>query len=100
MRFNVDVHQAVFSTSSQCPPARLKKQMTGKLHRLDYYRDYLLNAHVSRHITRYTSGVVSKCLSQFSDPLSPHLAAKDGVDQRKACPQTFYQGVRNTINSF
>lgn len=70
--------------------------MIGELHRLQYYRDCLLNTHIARHVARYTSSVVSQCLSQFSDPVSPHLAAKDGVDQRKACPQTFHQGVRST----
>lgn len=29
-----------------------------------------------RHIARHTSGIVSKCLKQYSQPLSPHLAAK------------------------
>src|SRR5580704_17365564 len=96
MRFNVELHKAVFSTSSQCPPVRLKKQMIGEFHRLQYCRDCLLNTHAARHITRYTSGVVSQCLSQFSDPVSPHLAARDGVDQRKVCPPTLPQGVYST----
>src|ERR1700733_481847 len=96
MPFNVKLHKVVFSTSSQCPPVRLKKQMIGKLHRQQCCRGYLLNTHLARHITRYTSGVVSQCLSQFSDPVSPHLAAKGGVDQRKACSHTFPEGVRST----
>lgn len=29
-----------------------------------------------RHIRRFAPGVVSKCLKQYSQPLSPHLAAK------------------------
>lgn len=29
-----------------------------------------------KHITRYTTGILSKCLKQYSQPLSPHLAAK------------------------
>ncbi|KIX07086.1 dethiobiotin synthase [Rhinocladiella mackenziei CBS 650.93] len=32
-----------------------------------------------RHITRFVPGVISKCISEFSQPLSPHLAAqRDG----------------------
>lgn len=35
-----------------------------------------------RHITRFAPGVVSKCLTQFSEPVSPHLAAQlDSVDK-------------------
>ncbi|EXJ79212.1 hypothetical protein A1O3_08713 [Capronia epimyces CBS 606.96] len=29
-----------------------------------------------RHITRYVPGIKSRCISQFSQPLSPHLAAQ------------------------
>jgi bifunctional dethiobiotin synthetase / adenosylmethionine---8-amino-7-oxononanoate aminotransferase len=29
-----------------------------------------------RHITRYAPGVLSKCITQFSKPVSPHLAAR------------------------
>ncbi len=33
-----------------------------------------------RHISKYVRGVTSKCISQFSDPVSPHLAsARDGT---------------------
>lgn len=40
-----------------------------------------LNEADDRHISRYAPGVVSKCISQFSEPISPHLAAKkDGID--------------------
>lgn len=35
-----------------------------------------------RHISRFAPGVVSKCISQFSEPVSPHLAARrDAVDK-------------------
>ncbi|KAK5076816.1 hypothetical protein LTS08_005987 [Lithohypha guttulata] len=30
----------------------------------------------NKHIARHASGVVAKCLKQYSQPLSPHLAAK------------------------
>ena len=29
-----------------------------------------------KHISKYTTGILSKCLKQYSQPLSPHLAAK------------------------
>jgi bifunctional dethiobiotin synthetase / adenosylmethionine---8-amino-7-oxononanoate aminotransferase len=29
-----------------------------------------------RHISRFAPGVLSKCLTQFSEPVSPHLAAQ------------------------
>ena len=38
----------------------------------------LTNATANRHISRFVTGIKSKCISQFADPVSPHIAAKAG----------------------
>jgi hypothetical protein len=36
-------------------------------------------ANPDRHLKRFGAGTLTKCLYQFDDPVSPHLAAKDKV---------------------
>ncbi|KAJ9503466.1 hypothetical protein H2202_000605 [Exophiala xenobiotica] len=45
-----------------------------------------------RHIRQYVPGIVSKCISQFSKPLSPHLAAQ--IDGSSSIPTSDHQIVR------
>jgi dethiobiotin synthetase len=37
--------------------------------------DSAANKKIGRHITKYAKGVETKCFWQFSEPISPHLAA-------------------------
>lgn len=36
-------------------------------------------ANLNSHLKRFGAGTLTKCLYQFDDPVSPHLAAKDKV---------------------
>ncbi|PWY78763.1 hypothetical protein BO83DRAFT_356128, partial [Aspergillus eucalypticola CBS 122712] len=71
---NTDVGKTIVSTvlcnaiqrlNSQSPAAFLKPVSTGPLDDAD-----------DRHIRRYAPGTLTKCLYQFDEPVSPHIAAK------------------------
>lgn len=71
---NTDVGKTIVSTilckalARRAPPnglLYLKPVSTGPVDEAD-----------DKHILRHTTGLVSKCLKQYSQPLSPHLAAK------------------------
>ena len=50
-----------------------------------------------RHISKHAPGIISKCISQFSTPVSPHLAAQiDG--HSKVSPNR--PGSKTTLNAF
>ena len=42
----------------------------------------LTDATANRHISRFVTGIKSKCISQFADPVSPHIAAKAGGNNK------------------
>ena len=35
-----------------------------------------------RHTSKYAPGIISRCISQFSTPVSPHIAAKIDKDSK------------------
>ncbi|RMZ80757.1 hypothetical protein DV738_g2647, partial [Chaetothyriales sp. CBS 135597] len=79
---NTDVGKTIISTilcralQRRAPNAAtlyLKPVSTGPLDEAD-----------DRHISKYAPGIISSCLSQFSVPVSPHLAAQiDGQNSNK-----------------
>ncbi|KAK5100703.1 hypothetical protein LTR70_001396 [Exophiala xenobiotica] len=61
-----------------------------------------------RHISRHASGVLSKCLKQYSKPLSPHLAAKidepnhqlnSRVGKLNAADRSLLQNVKDNLDA-
>nr|KMM65182.1 adenosylmethionine-8-amino-7-oxononanoate aminotransferase [Coccidioides posadasii RMSCC 3488] len=50
-----------------------------------------------RHISRFARGISTKCLYQFDEPVSPHLAA-----QLKSCPQDgeILEAISRTLNNW
>ena len=61
-----------------------------------------------RHLTQHAPGVISRCLKQYSQPLSPHLAAKiddpnhehnKRVGKLNAGDRSLLQKVKETLNS-
>ena len=77
---NTDVGKTIVSTVL-CKALQRRAPSNGVLY-LKPVSTGPLNEADDRHISRFAPGVVSKCLSQFSEPVSPHLAAKiDSVDK-------------------
>jgi bifunctional dethiobiotin synthetase / adenosylmethionine---8-amino-7-oxononanoate aminotransferase len=74
---NTDVGKTIISTIL-CKALQRRAPTNGVLY-LKPVSTGPLDEADDRHITRYAPGVVSKCLSQFSKPVSPHLAA--GLDK-------------------
>ncbi|WEW58247.1 hypothetical protein PRK78_003715 [Emydomyces testavorans] len=92
---NTDVGKTVVSTilckaiPSRQPRDRLwflKPVSTGSLEEAD-----------DRHISRFAKGISTKCLYQFDEPVSPHLAAR-----QKLCPHDgeILEAVSKTLNNW
>lgn len=48
-----------------------------------YEQSCVCDSYIDRHIKRYVDGVVSKCISQYAEPVSPHLAARDFIGSKQ-----------------
>ncbi|RMZ81981.1 hypothetical protein DV737_g2288, partial [Chaetothyriales sp. CBS 132003] len=98
---NTDVGKTIVSTvlckalQRRAPNAAtlyLKPVSTGPLDEAD-----------DHHIAKYAPGVISKCISQFSIPVSPHLAAQiDGPASKVMDPSYLFKlgGIGTSISAF
>lgn len=70
---NTDVGKTIVSTVL-CRALQRRASKNGVLYLKPVSTGPLSEAD-DRHISKFAPGVVSRCLSQFSEPVSPHLAA-------------------------
>ncbi|ETN38809.1 dethiobiotin synthase [Cyphellophora europaea CBS 101466] len=94
---NTDVGKTIVSTVL-CKALQRRAPSNGVLY-LKPVSTGPLNEADDRHISRFAPGVVSKCLSQFSEPVSPHLAAKiDSVDKALTDDSTIVSKIKRQLN--